>query len=165
MSSSRMSPVSVSSVDAALAEPGAAMIDRRVHDSGARDESAQRAEVLADAGHRVAEARIACRCARKFLPTAARSASTPRVLSKLSRVLERAAVHLAEHDAAVDVGDAIVVAADDAIGVRHADARLVADVALRAQDVVERAIAARRATDLDRPPPKARRCSCRRPCR
>ncbi len=43
-------------------------------------------------------------------------------LVEAPRRLKRRAVNVSEHHSAIHVGDAIVVAAEDAIGVRHADA-------------------------------------------
>src|SRR6185312_15784028 len=55
-------------------------------------------------------------------------------------VLKGAVPDVGEDEPSVDVADAVVVPADSTIRVRHADARLVADVPLRAHDVVRRLV-------------------------
>ena len=59
---------------------------------------------------------------------------------KAAGSLERRAVDLAEDNPPVDVGDAIVISAEHAIGVRDAESRLSADVALSAQNVIDRPV-------------------------
>src|SRR4051812_5965550 len=105
------------------------MLEHRIHQSRPRDESARRAKILIDATYLMAEA-VAFAVAIEAEVEQRRVRDGGSRLVVALRVLERSAVDVAEYHAAVDVGDAIVVAADDAVGVRHADARLAADVAL-----------------------------------
>ena len=68
------------------------------------------------------------------------------------RELEIHGVDVFEHEPAVELGDPVVVPAFDAIGIRHPDARAVAEAALRAQDVEDRILVAagRRELLIDR---------------
>jgi hypothetical protein len=104
-----------------LAEPGSSMIQRCVHDPGARYEPARRAEILADAGHHVSQSE-AFSIARENSFPQRRVARQPVCLVEASCRLKRSAVHLSEHDSSVDIADTIVIAPNDAIRLRHADA-------------------------------------------
>src|ERR1700680_1973167 len=116
------------------------MIDPRVDDSRSRDESAPRPKIFADAGHDIAQTESLAVTRKDSFPKRSVAHDSARLV-EASRPLERGAVHFSEHNAAVDVRDAIVVAAEYTVGVRDAKARLAADVALRAEDVVDRSVA------------------------
>src|SRR3954469_756188 len=122
-----------------LAEPCPTMIDAGVNDPWPRDKSAARQEVLADAGEDVAEA--------EFLPVPRELAFPESCVARQAgglveapRGLKRRGVDISEDDAAVDVGYAIVIAAEHAIGVGDADPRFAAEVPLGAQQIVEGAV-------------------------
>src|SRR4029079_16932634 len=119
----------------ALVEPRRAMIDCPMRDAWARDESAQRAKFLIDAVHAVAESKPLAVAHETHVPERRVPNHAARLVVAL-RELECTAVDLAEDHASIDVGDTIVVVANDAIGVRHPNARLSSEVALRAHDVV-----------------------------
>ena len=120
------------------------MVDRAVRDAGARDEAAQRTKILIDAVQPVAKSESLAVARQADVPQRCVLHHAARLVIALGALKGRG-VHLAERVAAVDAGNAIVVRAGDAVGVRHADARLVADVALRPHDVeVRRVVAARR---------------------
>ena len=115
------------------------MIDVRADDSRTRDESAPSAKVIADAVEQVAQPELFAVARKDSFPQ--RSVERhARGSVEAFRALERSAVDIAEHDAAIDIGDAIVIVAEHAVGVSHADSRLSAKVALGTYDVVERAI-------------------------
>src|SRR3982751_4916379 len=122
---------------------GDAMIDRGVHDSRPRDEAAARAEVLVDAGKYVADAELLAVAREDSFPER-RIVGDAVSAVEATRALERAAVDITEHDPAINIGDAIVVAAEHAVGVRDTDARFAAEVAQRAEHIVERAVGAGR---------------------
>src|SRR4051812_28595137 len=122
-----------------LAEPCPTMIDAGVNDPWPRDKSAARQEILADAGEDVAEP--------EFLSVAGELAVPQRCVARYarrfveaSRSLKRRGVNIPEDDTTVDVGDAIVIAAEHAIGVSDADPGFAAEVPLGAQQIVESAV-------------------------
>src|SRR3954470_145084 len=106
---------------------GDAMIDRGAHDSRPRDEPAARAEVLVDAGKYVADAELLA-VARKDSFPERRIVGDAVNAVEAARALERRAVDIAEHNPTIDVGDAIVVVAEHAVGIRDTDARFAAEV-------------------------------------
>jgi hypothetical protein len=128
---------------AALSEPGRAMVDAGVHDSPTRNESAPGAKVFADSREHVTQTEFLS-VAREYPFPERRVPHHPTRLVKAPRRLERCTVHIAEYQPAVHVRHAIVIVAEYSIGVRDAKARLTADVALRPDHVVDRALLSRR---------------------
>src|SRR4051812_27488466 len=122
-----------------LAEPRAPMIDSGVDDARPRDESAARKEILADAGEDIAEPEFLSVAGELAVPQRCVARSARRFV-EASRSLKRRGVNIPEDDTTVDVGDAIVIAAEHAIGVSDADPGFAAEVPLGAQQIVENAV-------------------------
>src|SRR5213595_73586 len=98
------------------------MVDAGMNDSRARDESAARQEIFADAGEDVPESELLSLAGQLAVPKR-RVARNPSRLVKAPRALKRGGVDIAEHEATIDIGDPIIVAAKHAIGVGDTDPR------------------------------------------
>src|SRR4051812_39678494 len=96
------------------------MIDGSVDDPRTRYESTAGAEVLVDAGEDVAHPELLAGAREDPFPER-RVVGDAVGAVEAARALERRAVNVTEHDAAIDVCDAIVVVAEHAIGVGESD--------------------------------------------
>ena len=120
-----------------------ARIDERMHDAGAADESARGTEVVRNAGKHAAQPPDAM-ANRELREPERRGRGHATGARPAGAELQVESVDVLEHQPAVYLGDAIVVAALDPVGVRHADARSMSQAALRADDVEDRIIGAAR---------------------
>src|SRR5207237_6026003 len=119
------------------------MIDVDTHDTRARNESGASTEVFIDTGNEVPQSELLAVAGENSFPQRGVVSDAGRSIETL-RALEGGAIHVAKHDAAVDIRDAVVVISEHAVGVRRADSGSAAKIALRTEDVVERPVAARR---------------------
>src|SRR5436190_2691938 len=110
-----------------------ARIDVRMHDARPADESAGVAKLVRDAGEHTAQTPDAM-LNRELAQPQRRSrghAADPRAAA---RELQVESVDLLEDEPAVDLRDAVVIAALDPIGIREADARASTEALLGPQD-------------------------------
>ena len=97
-------------------------IDVRMHDAGAPDEPARRAEIVRDTGEHAAESPdpMLHRELREPQRRRRRDTTRPRAAP---RHLQVQSIDVIEDQPAVHFGHAVVIPAVDAVGVEHADAR------------------------------------------
>src|SRR5207253_9289575 len=119
---------------AAHAEPGRAVIPVRAHNSRTRDEAAPGAEVVTDPGEEVTQTELLAVARKDSFPQRPVAHYSVRFV-EASYTLEGRAVDLSENNSPVDVSDAVVISAEHTIGVRAAESRLAAAVALCARHV------------------------------
>src|SRR5207244_11572583 len=124
-----------------------ARIDVRMHDARATDEPARRAKVVRDAGEHAAQSPDAM-LNRELREPQRRGRRDGAGAVAAPGQLQVQAIDVPEDQPAVHLGHAIVVAALDAIGVRHADARSMSQAALRAQNIEDRIVGAARRREL-----------------
>src|SRR6267142_5007626 len=124
-----------------------ARIDVGMHDAGAPDEPARRAEIIRDAGEHAAQTPHAM--LNRELPEPQRRGRGDATRARAAAGhLQVQSIDVIEHEPAIHFGNAIVFAALDAVGVHHADARSMSQATLRAHDVEDRVIGTARGCEL-----------------
>ena len=119
------------------------MVDVGAHYTRSRNEPAARAEIVADTVEQIPEAKFLAVARQRRVPERGVARGSARAI-EAPRALQQQVVDVAKNDPCIDVGNAIVVAAEHSIRVGDANSRLATKIVLRAQDVVERTIPTRR---------------------
>src|SRR2546426_704300 len=118
-----------------------------MHDPGSADESTRSAKLVRDAGKQAAQTPDAM-LHRELAQPQRRGRGHAAATRAAARELQVESIDLFEDEPAVDLRDAVVIAALDPIGVGETDARASTQAVLRPQDRVNGILRARRRREL-----------------